>query len=71
MLSDMIPIKAVELLVASIYLGRSSQVSEVEGLGNSSINNLRTGNVVDAPPSTVVAGFLSFLRLLFTHDWAR
>ena len=58
MLSDMIPHAAVELLVAKIY-------TETTEKSNSKVM------LVDAPPSTVVAGFLKFLHLLSTHDWAR
>ena len=58
MLSDMIPHEAIELIVAKIY-------TESKDATNSLLCS------VDAPPSTVMAGFLKFLQLLFTHDWAR
>ena len=61
MLSDMIPHEAVELLVASLY-------TEPEASGAAAGNG---GGSVDQPPSTVVSGFLRFLRLLSGHDWAR
>jgi hypothetical protein len=55
MLSDMIPHEAIELMVARIYTETS----------------VKSNGLIDAPPSTAVAGFLRFLRLLSTHDWAR
>jgi hypothetical protein len=60
MLSDMIPHEALEILVAKIYTENTSERS----------NNSKVGSV-DTLPSTVVAGFLRFLHLLSTHDWAR
>ena len=57
MLSDMIPQEAIELIVAKIYTESST--------GNSKLP------LVEAPPATVTAGFLKFLQLLHTHDWAR
>lgn len=57
MLSDMIPQEAIELIVAKIYTDpHEKAVSKMHSLG--------------APPSTVVAGFLRFLQVLSTHDWA-
>jgi len=58
MLSDMIPQEAIELLVAKIYT-------------ESSTNNNSKLLPADMPPSTVTAGFLKFLLLLHSHDWAR
>lgn len=58
MLSDMIPHEAIELMVAKTY-------TEAADNTNSKLHS------VDAPPSTVMAGFLRFLRLLFSHDWER
>lgn len=58
MLSDMIPQEAIELLVAKIYT-------------ESSTNDNSKLQPADMPPSTVTAGFLKFLRLLHSHDWAR
>ena len=56
LLSDMIPHEAIELMVAKIYTESTAE---------------RYNSKVGTPPSTVVAGFLSFLHLLSTHDWAR
>lgn len=56
MLSDMIPTDAIELMVAKIYTESSSE---------------KKSKSLDAPPSTVVSGFLKFLHLLSTHDWSR
>ena len=64
MLSDMIPHDAVELMVAKIYTAAEEEEEK-------SSNSKKIGSVVDMPPSTVVAGFLKFLQLLSTHDWAR
>jgi len=64
MLSDMIPQEAVELMVAKIYTETSAEVE-------TSTSNKKVGNMVEMAPSTVVAGFLKFLELLSTHDWAR
>jgi len=61
MLSDMIPHEAVELIVAKIYTG------ELEG----EVGNSNRSKICCPPPSTVVAGFLKFLQLLSSHDWAR
>jgi len=58
MLSDVIPHGAVELMVAKIYTDSS----------DSTTSKIRS---VDAPPSTLMAGFLKFLQLLFSHDWER
>lgn len=58
MLSDMISHEAIELMVAKIYTNTSENT-------NSKLHS------IDAPPSTVMAGFLRFLQLLFAHDWAR
>ena len=49
MLSDMIPHEAIELMVAKIYTESTAE---------------RSNSKVGTPPSTVVAGFLSFLHLL-------
>lgn len=51
MLSGMIPIEAVELIVAKSYSDHSDAC-----LGS---------------PTTAVAGFMRFMHLLSTHDWAR
>ena len=59
MLSDMIPHEAIELIVAKIYTESTTERS------NSKVES------IDTPPSTVVAGFLRFLHLLSSHDWAR
>ena len=67
MLSDMVPLEAVELMVAKIYT--ETEGSE-EGVGGSRWKKGESG-AVDAPPATVVAGFIQFLQLLSTHDWAR
>lgn len=56
MLSDMIPQEAIELIVAKIYTDPHERVSKMQSLG--------------VPPSTVAAGFLRFLQVLSTHDWA-
>ena len=61
MLSDMIPQNAIELMVAKIY---TETVADENRAGSKKL-------VVDTHPSTVVAGFLRFLRLLSSHDWAR
>lgn len=66
MLSDMIPQGAIELMVAKLY----SEPVTTGAAANSKISN-QMGLVVDAPPTTVVAGFMKFLQLLSTHDWAR
>lgn len=58
MLSDMIPHEAIELIVAKIY----TEVND---------NTHLKLYPIDAPPSTVMSGFLMFLRLLFSHDWAK
>ena len=60
MLSDMIPQNAIELMVAKVY---TETVADERG-GSKKL-------VIDTAPSTVVAGFLRFLRLLSSHDWAR
>ncbi len=57
MLSDMIPQEAIELIVAKIYTDPHERAaSKMQYLG--------------VPPSTIAAGFLRFLRVLSTHDWA-
>ncbi|KAL7543753.1 hypothetical protein ACHAXR_013445 [Thalassiosira sp. AJA248-18] len=61
MLSDMISTDAIELMVAKIYTETTTEKKS---------SNSKIG-LIDTPPSTVVAGFLRFLRLLSTHDWAR
>ncbi|KAL7548328.1 hypothetical protein ACHAWF_011614 [Thalassiosira exigua] len=65
LLSDHVPHEAVELLVASVY-AEATATSEEE-----TTRGPRGGLNVDAPPSTAVAGFRRFLRLLASHDWAR
>lgn len=64
MLSDQPTLEAIELMVAKTYTEAEGSIDGVErfpgGIGR-----------VDVPPSTVVAGFLKFLQLLSTHDWAR
>jgi U3 small nucleolar RNA-associated protein 22 len=55
LLSDMIPHEAIELIVGKIY-------TETSG---------KSTALVCTPPATTVAGFLRFLHLLSTHDWAR
>ena len=55
LLSDMIPHEAIELIVGKIY-------TETSG---------KSTALVYTPPATTVAGFLRFLHLLSTHDWAR
>lgn len=68
MLSDMIPQMAIELMVAKIYTETASGDDDDDKKSNNSKNKVA---MVDAPPSTVVAGFLKFLKLLSGHDWAR
>eukprot|EP00804_Cyclotella_cryptica_P000287 CCRYP_010222-RA/>CCRYP_010222-RA protein AED:0.03 eAED:0.03 QI:184/1/1/1/0.75/0.6/5/416/1480 len=58
MLSDILPHGAIELMVAKIY-------TESTDTTNAKLH------AVSAPPSTVMSGFLRFLQLLSTHDWAR
>ncbi len=58
MLSDMIPQEAIELIVAKLYT-------------ESSMNDNSKWQTVDTSPATVTAGFLKFLQLLHSHDWAR
>ena len=50
MLSGLIPLEAIELLVARVYTDRNSPLEA---------------------PASVAAGFLRFLHLLESHDWAR
>jgi len=66
MLSDMIPTEALELMVAKIYTESAESGEEAK-----SNNKSKMAGPNDTPPSTVVAGFLRFLQLLSTHDWAR
>lgn len=58
MMSDMIPHEAVELMVAKIYT-------------DSAESNSSKLPLADTAPATVTAGFLKWLRLLSSHDWAR
>lgn len=69
MLSDMLSIEVIELMVAKIYTESSS--ASMEEKNSKSNKSKKTILAVDAPPSTVVSGFLKFLQLLSTHDWAR
>lgn len=62
MLSGMIPHEAIELMVVKVY------TSTVSSESTDSSNKVSS---VDAPPATVLAGFLKFLSLLATHNWAR
>lgn len=55
MMSDMITHETIELIVVKVYM-------EPTGKLNSFVN---------APLSTAVAGFIKFLHLISTHDWAR
>ena len=59
MLSDMIPHEAIELIVAHIYTD------------NNDNSKTAMNHSVDAPPSSIMSGFLRFLRLLSSHDWER
>ena len=58
--------EAVELMVAGIYTDAGAEEEDEERS-----NRSRMGGALGRPPSTVVAGFLKFLRLLSMHDWAR
>jgi U3 small nucleolar RNA-associated protein 22 len=56
MLSGMIPLEAIELIVAKIYTDPYEKVTPKMRIGT--------------PPTTTTAGLLRFLQTIYTHDWA-
>ncbi|KAL9182688.1 hypothetical protein ACHAXT_013340 [Thalassiosira profunda] len=64
MLSDMLPLEALELLVARVYTDPSPSAEDDRS------RQSPTG-AIEGPPATAAAGFLRWLRLLAGHDWAR